>query len=127
MMQLTKCKLLVQGVASPQEVHRNVLECIDADQSLHSLGELMDEAGNDVIQVEGIKCVGAPQGMPDVVLTFVGDKASKILEHVEKVKLASDPVIHCHLLLRLSKYSHRLSRNVSPLFMANAPCNAHHI
>ena len=63
MMQLTKCKLLVQGRASLQEARQKVRECIDADPALHSLREIFDkEEGNDVIQVEDIKCVGVPIG-----------------------------------------------------------------
>ena len=52
MMQLTRCKLLVQGVSFLYEVRQNVFECINANQSLHSLRELMDEAGNDVIRAK---------------------------------------------------------------------------
>ena len=44
----------------------------------------MDEAGNDVIQVNCIKCVGVSIGTPDFVQKFNTDKASKILADVEK-------------------------------------------
>ena len=38
-------------------------ECTDADPALHSLREIFDkEEGTDVIQIEGIKCVGVSIG-----------------------------------------------------------------
>ena len=122
MMQLTKCTLLVQGVASLQEARQKVRECMDADPALHSLREIFDkEKGKDVIQVEGIKRVGVPIGTPEFVHNFVADKASKILADVEKVQVVSDPLIHFHLLFfcqnTLFGY---LSRNVPISVMVNA-------
>jgi hypothetical protein len=48
MIQLTECKLLVQGVASLHKARQKVLECI------HRLREIFDEECNDVIPFEGI-------------------------------------------------------------------------
>ena len=58
----------------------------------------MDEAGNNVIQVDGIKCVGVPTGSLDFVQNFVAAKTNEIFADVEKVKVLSDPRIPFHLL-----------------------------
>ena len=66
MMQLTKCKLLVQGAASLLEAHTMVRECIDSDPALHTLLEIFGtDEGKEVIKIEGIKCVGVPMGNED--------------------------------------------------------------
>ena len=119
MMQLTTCKLLVQGVASLREARQKVRECMDADPALpwHSLREIFDkEEGKDVIQVEGIKRVGVP-----FVHTFVAKKAREILVDVDKVKVVSDPLIHFHHL-RFCQNNRLgyLSRNVPPPVIVTA-------
>ena len=60
--------------------------------------------------------------------TFVADKASKILEDVEKVKMVSDPLVHFHFL-RFCQNTRLgyLSRNVPPSVVVNAPCNVQHV
>ena len=61
MMQLTKCKLLVQGAASILEARTMVRECIDSDPALHSLLEIFDtKEGKEVIQTEGISDLKPP-------------------------------------------------------------------
>ena len=129
MMQLTKCKLLVQGAASLLEARTMVRECIDSDPALHSLLEIFStDEGKEVTRIEGIKCVGVPIGNEDFVHKFVTEKATEIMANVEKVKVVSDPLIHFHLLrfcqnIRLSN----VSRNVPPSVMFNASCNVQHV
>ena len=72
----------------------------------------MDEAGNQVIQVDGIKGVRVPIGLPDVMQNIVAakadSKASEIIADVDTMKVVSDP----HPLpppLFLPKYSFGLS------------------
>ena len=97
-MQLQKCKFFVQGDLTREEAHAKVLQMmqiIDGDNALSSLRPLNAEvdAPNDVIQVDGIKCVDVSIGSPDFVQNFVSTKASEIIRDVEKVQVVTDSLI----------------------------------
>jgi hypothetical protein len=98
--QLDKCKLYVQGDLTREEARAKVLQIIDGDAALSSLRPLIAEVDgpNDVIEADGIKCVGVPIGSPDFVQQFVANKASEIIRDVEKVQVVTDILIHIHLL-----------------------------
>jgi hypothetical protein len=100
-MQLDKCKLYVQGDFTREEARAKVLQIIVGDAALSSLRPLIAEVDgqNDVIQADGIKCVGVPIGYPDFVQQFVATKAGEIIRDVEKVQVVTDSLIHFHLLL----------------------------
>jgi hypothetical protein len=122
-MQITKCKLFVQGAASLLDARTMVRECIDSDPALSSLLEIFDaEEGKEVIQIEGIKCVCVPIGTEDFVHKFVAENESEIMADVEKLKMVSDPLIHFHLLrFCQNTFFSYLSRHVPPPVMLNPP------
>ena len=129
-MQLEKCKLYVQGNLTREEARAKVLQIIDGDDALSSLRSLIAEVDgpNDVIQVDGIKCVGIPIGSPDFVQQFVAKKTSEIIHDVEKVQVVTDPLIHFHLLrfCQNTRLAY-LNRSVPPEVMAAGPCNLQHV
>ena len=67
-MQLDECKHYVQGDFTREEARVKVLQIIDGDDALFSLFPLIAEVDgpNNVIQVDGIKCVGVHIGSPDI-------------------------------------------------------------
>ena len=122
---------LVQGNLTREEAREKVLQIIDGDDdALSSLRSLIAEVDgpNDVIQVDGIKCVGIPIGSPDFVQQFVAKKTSEIIHDVEKVQVVTDPLIHFHLLrfCQNTRLAY-LNRSVPPEVMAARPCNLQHV
>ena len=102
---------------------------IDGDDALSSLRPPIAEIDgpNDVIQVDGLKCVGVPIGSPDFVQQFVAKKAGEIIQDVEKVQVVtdvSDSLIHLHLLrfCQTTRLAY-LNRSVIPEVMTAGPCN----
>jgi hypothetical protein len=79
---------------------------------------------NDVIQVDGIKCVGVPIGSPDFVQQFAATKAGEIIRDVDKVQVVTDSLIHFHLLrfCQNTRLAY-LNRSVPPEVMVAGPCN----
>jgi len=120
----------VQGDFTREEARVKVLQIIDGDDALSSLNPLIAEVDgpNDVIQVDGIKCVGVRIGSPDFVQQFAATKASEIIRDVEKVQVVSDSLIHFHLL-RFCQNTHLAYKNRSmpPEVMAAGPCNLQHV
>ena len=87
---------------------------IDADQRLHTLYDMLqlhDDKGSNIIQVEGITCVG----LPDFVTAFVKSKTTSMVDDVRKLQVLSNGLTHFGLV----KFCHntRLSyrnRNLPP-------------
>ena len=53
-----------------------------ANGALHSLKDILtvrDDASRDVVQVEGMICVGVPIGSPEFVQAFVKEKTRTII------------------------------------------------
>ena len=129
-MQMDKCKLLVQGDLTREEARAMVLQIIDGDEALSSLRPLFAEVDgpNDIIQVDGIKCVGVPLGSPEFVQRFVASKAGEIIRDVEKVQVVTDSLIHFHLLrfCQNTRLAY-LNRSVPPDVMVAGPCNLKHV
>ena len=82
------------------------------DPALHRMCMLMDEAGNNVIQVDGIICVGVLIGSPGFLENFVAATASGIITDVETVKLVYDQLIY---------FTSSLSVNLSLLHSPQIP------
>ena len=90
----------MQGDITRQEARAKVLQIIDGGAALSSLRPLIAEVDgpNDVIQVDGLKCVGVPIGSQNFVQQFVATKSGEIIQDVEKVQVVSDSLIHFHFL-----------------------------
>ena len=99
-MQMDKCKLYMQGDLTREEARAKVLQIIDGDAARSSLRPLIAEVDVpiDIIQVDGIKCVGVPIGSPDFVQQFVANKAGEIIRDVEKVQVVTDSPNMPHVL-----------------------------
>ncbi len=99
-LQLLKCTVYIKG-HTIQEDRRKVRDCIESDEALHGLRNLLHESGNpadDPIQVDGIKCVGIPVGTDQYTSTFVYNKVLSVAQDVQKLSIMSDPLVHLHLL-----------------------------
>ena len=56
-----------------------------------------EDQSKNVIQVQGITCVGVPIGSPAFVTEFVKDKTSAMVDDVRKLHLLSDPLTDTRL------------------------------
>ena len=97
-----------------------------ADEALHSLKDILtvhDDPFKDVVQVEGMICVGVPIGSPEFVQAFVKEKTRTLVEDVKKLQLLTDPGVHFKLIRSChnTRLSH-LNRNLPPTTMANLAC-----
>ena len=126
--QLTKCKIYMPGV--PEDRARQLIrDCIESDASgaLQHLLPMLDPR-HDVIQVHGLRVVGAPIGDDNFVHAFVRDKCETICKDVEQMRLMSDPLIHYHLLkFCMNTRLDFLGRNVIPANMHTANDDLRHI
>jgi len=78
----------------------------------------MEEAGNNVVGVDGIQCVSVPIGSPEIMQHFVATKASEIIADVKKLQVESGPLIHLHHL-RFCQYSPGLSCTTTAMLATN--------
>jgi hypothetical protein len=116
---LPKCKLYIKGLTL-EEAQEEVLKAVEADPALHSLKDILH---NDVVQVEGMVCVGVPIGSPQFVQAFVAKKSKTMVEDVKKLHILTDPGVH----FKLVRFCHNtrlahLSRTLPPSTMANPAC-----
>ena len=59
-----------------------VQSLMEADEALHSLKDILtvhDDPSKDVVQVEGMICVGVPVGSPAFVQAFVKEKTKTMV------------------------------------------------
>lgn len=76
---LPKCKIYIKSLtlgAAREEVQ----SLMEADEALHSLKDILtvhNDPSQDVVQVEGMICVGVPVGSPAFVQAFVKEKTKK--------------------------------------------------
>ena len=68
-----------------------------------------EDQSKNVIQVEGITCVGVPIGSPEFVTAFVKTKTSAMVDDVRKLRVLSDPLTHT----RLVRFCHNTSSAIS--------------
>ena len=106
-----------------REEVRKLLEATPALQGLKDILEIHDDAANNVVQVDGMVCVGVPIGSPAFVHAFVADKTRKMVQDVKELQILTDPDIHYKLI----KFCHNtrlahLNRNLPPTTMANTAC-----
>jgi len=93
---LRKCKLYIKGLTlteAQEEVHK----IVEADPALFSLTDILtthDDPTENVVQVEGMVCVGVPIGSPQFVQAFVAEKSKTMVEDVKKLQLLSVPCVH---------------------------------
>jgi hypothetical protein len=90
---------------------------VEADPALG----LKDILTNQVVQVEGMVCVGVPIGSPQFVQAFVAEKSKTMVEDVKKLHFLTDPRVHFKLVrfchnTRLA-HLNRTRRPDSPLSM----------
>ena len=82
--------------------------------------QLHVDQSKNVIQVDGITCVGVPVGSTEFITAFVKAKTSAMVHDVGKLRVLSDPLTHA----RLVKFFHNtrlsyLNRNLPPDVMRN--------
>jgi hypothetical protein len=75
--------------------------------------QLHDDQESNVIQVDGITCVGVPIGSPDFVTVFVKTKTAAMADDVRKLQALSNELTH----FRLVRFCHNtrlsyLNRNL---------------
>jgi ABC-type Fe2+-enterobactin transport system substrate-binding protein len=99
-LKLDKCKIFRKGM--PIEEARSIVrDTIDADQcqhTLHDMLQLHDDQESNVIQVDGITCVGVPIGSPDFVTAFVKSKTAAMVDDVRKLQVLSNGLTHFRLV-----------------------------
>jgi len=88
-----------------------------------STASLKDILNNEVVQVEGMVCVGVPIGSPQFVQAFVAEKSKNMVEDVKKLHLLTDPGVH----FKLVRFCHNtrlahLNHDLPPSTMANPVC-----
>ena len=119
---LPKCKIYIKGLGI-EDAREEVRRLMDADPAIHGLKDILeihDDPSNNVVQVDGMVCVGVPIGSPAFVQAFVAAKTRKMVEDVKELQLLTDPDIH----FKLIKFCHNtrlahLNRNLPPTTMAN--------
>ena len=97
---LGKCKIFRKGMPI-EEAGSIVRDTIDADQrqhTLHDMLQLHDDQESNVIQVDGITCVGVPIGSPDFVTAFVKSKTAAMVDDVRKLQVLSNGLTHFRLV-----------------------------
>ena len=122
---LPKCKIYIKSLTLA-EAREEVQGLMEADEALHSLKDILtvhDDPSQDVVQVEGMICVGVPVGSPAFVQAFVKEKTKKMVEDIKQLQLLTDPGVH----LKLIRFCHNtrlahLGRNLPPTTMANQAC-----
>ena len=83
-----------------EKARSTVRDTIDADHRLHTLydmQQLHDDPESNVIQVDGVTCVGVPIGSPDFITAFVKQKRQRLeavsgifsLRQIRVLKLAT--------------------------------------
>jgi len=99
-LKLGKCRIFLKGM--PIEEARSIVrDTIDADQcqhTLHDMLQLHDDQESNVIQVDGITCVGVPIGSPDFVTAFVKSKTAAMVDDVRKLQVLSNGLTHFRLV-----------------------------
>ena len=106
-----------------EDAQEEVRKLMEANQALHCLKDILeihDDPANNVVQVDGMVCVGVPIGSPGFVQAFVADKTRKMVQDVKELQLLTDPDIH----FKLVKFCHNtrlahLNQNLPPTTMAN--------
>jgi hypothetical protein len=73
-----------------------------------------EDQSKNVIQGDGITCVGVPIDLPEFVTAFATDKTSAMVDDIRKLRVLSDPITHT----RLIKFCHStrlsyLNRNLN--------------
>ena len=124
-LQLSKCKLYIKGM-SLADARQLVRDTIEQEPRLSAISDMLhvhEDQSKNVIQVEGITCVGVPIGSPEFVTAFVKTKTSAMVDDVRKLRVLSDPLTHT----RLVKFCHNtrlsyLNRNLPPDVMRNPAC-----
>ena len=79
---LPKCKIYIKG-ARLQDAQEEVRRFLEADPALHCLKEILeihDDPADNVVQVDGMVCVGVPIGSPAFMQAFVADKTRKMVQ-----------------------------------------------
>ena len=66
---------------------RKLLEANPALQGLKDILEIHEDAANNVVQVDGMVCVGVPIGSPAFVHAFVADKTRKMVQDVKELQI----------------------------------------
>ena len=112
---LPKCKIYLNELGLDEA--RDKVKTIIDEHHLDSIRDILDK---DVVQVEGMVCVGVPIGSPQFVQAFVTEKTTVIMEDVKKLQILTDPLIHFELV----RFCHNtrlsyLSRNLSPEVMTD--------
>ena len=124
-LQLSKCKLYIKGMTL-HDARTLVGNIIRQDQRLSDLADMLHQHADqskNVIQVDGITCVGVPIGSTEFITAFVKAKTSDMVDDVKKLRVLSDPLTHA----RLIKFCHNtrlsyLNRNLPPDVMRNPTC-----
>ena len=100
-----------------------VTDIINDEPRLSAISDMLqlhEDQSKNVIQVQGITCVGVPIGSPVFITEFVKDKTSAMVDDVRKLRVLSDPLTHT----RLVRFCHNtrlsyLNRNLPPDVMRN--------
>ena len=103
---LPKCTIYINGLTlddAREEVHK----IMEADAALFGLKDIItihDDPAKNVVQVDGMVCVGVPIGSPEFVQAFVAEKSKTMVEDVKKLQLLTDPGVH----FKLVRYCHNM-------------------
>ena len=79
---LPKCKIYIKGLQL-EDARDEVRKLLEANPALHGLKDILEiheDPANNVVQVDGMVCVGVPIGLPAFVHAFVADKTRKIVQ-----------------------------------------------
>ena len=60
--------------------------------------QAQEDQSKNVIQVDGITCVGVPIGSTDFITAFVKANTSAMVDDVRKLRVLSDPLTHTRLV-----------------------------
>ena len=99
-LQLGKCKLYIKGM-SLTDARTLVTDIINDEPRLSAISDMLqlhEDQSKNVIQVQGITCVGGPIGSPVFITEFVKDKTSAMVDDVRKLRVLSDPLTHTRLV-----------------------------
>ena len=119
---VSKCKLYLKGLTI-EEARTRVSDIIRTLglQGIDDILQQFDNPAADPIQVDGLTCVGVPIGSDEFISTFVHEKATRVIDDVQKLHIVPDSLIHFRLLkfCQSTRCSY-LSRCLKPEQLQNA-------
>ena len=103
------------SMSDPHELVRATIEHAPRLHDIVDSLQVQEDQSKNVIQVDGVTCVGVPISSTDFITALVKAKTSAMVDDVRKLRVLSDPLTHT----RLVRFCHNtrlsyLNQNLPP-------------